>query len=70
MPNKRRASAFATDYQPLHRAYTPFTAQEIELIDSWGFRAQIRNRGDVIHTLTMQGLKTEPAQARKVEARR
>jgi hypothetical protein len=39
------------------KMYTPFTPDEIELIDSWGFAQHIRARADVVRALVMKALE-------------
>lgn len=43
-------------------AYTPFSQQEIELIDRWGFAKHIRNRADAVRALVMKALASEGIQ--------
>jgi hypothetical protein len=41
------------------KAYTPFSPDEIELIDRWGFAKHIRNRADAVRFLVMKALASE-----------
>jgi hypothetical protein len=41
------------------KAYTPFSQEEIELIDRWGFAKQIRNRADAVRSLVKKALASE-----------
>jgi hypothetical protein len=41
------------------KAYTPFSREEIELIDRWGFAKHIRNRADAVRSLVMKALASE-----------
>jgi hypothetical protein len=57
MPSKRREAP----EQPKRafKAYTPFSLDEIELIDRWGFANLIRNRADAVRSLVMKALASE-----------
>jgi len=41
------------------KAYTPFSLDEIEQIDRWGFAKHIRNRADAVRSLVRKALASE-----------
>ena len=41
------------------KAYTPFSLDELELIDRWGFAKHIRNRTDAVRSLVRKALASE-----------
>jgi hypothetical protein len=53
------------------KAYTPFTPDELEKIDKWGFARRMRNRADVVRALVMTNPSLLNATKKEdVEARR
>jgi hypothetical protein len=57
MPRRQRQTREAPNRAL--KAYTPFSREEIELIDRWGFAKHIRNRADVVRSLVMKALASE-----------
>jgi hypothetical protein len=57
MPRKRQEAPEAP--KRAFKAYTPFSPDEIELIDQWGFAKHIRNRADAVRSLVMKALASE-----------
>lgn len=47
----------------MSRLSTPFSAEELEAIDAWGFSRRMRNRSDVIRELVKLGLATSATDA-------
>jgi hypothetical protein len=47
------------DAQKSVQGVTPFSQEEIELIDRWGFAKQIRNRADAVRSLVKKALASE-----------
>jgi hypothetical protein len=45
--------------QRAFKAYTPFSRDEIRLIDRWGFATHICNRADAVRSLVMKALASE-----------
>jgi hypothetical protein len=41
------------------KAYTPFSPDEIELIDQWGFAKHIRDRSEAVRMLVLKALASE-----------
>ena len=54
VPSKRRDMP-----KRAFKAYTPFSQEEIKLIDRWGFARQIRNRADAVRSLVKKALASE-----------
>jgi hypothetical protein len=57
MPSKRRQTPRAP--KRVFKAYTPFSLDELELIDRWGFAMHSRNRADAVRSLVMKALASE-----------
>jgi hypothetical protein len=57
MPSKRHETPQAP--KRVFKAYTPFSLDEIERIDRWGFSKHIRNRADAVRSLVIKGLTSE-----------
>ncbi len=41
------------------KAYTPFSPDEMELIDRWGFAKHIRDRSEAVRMLVLKALASE-----------
>ena len=51
--------------QELYRLYIPFTAQEINKIDDWGFSQRIRARTKMVRGLVFKALAEQRDEARR-----
>lgn len=57
MPRRQQQKSEAP--KQTFKAYTPFSPDELELIDRWGFAKHIRNRADAVRSLVRKALTSE-----------